>query len=97
MVEVPVGDALLGRVVNSLGQPIDGKGPVQTDKFRKIVLGEEKVKVDEPMKRHTTFRIGGPADYFLLPSSEDYKLQITRALIFAPFALLCKRAPIIWS
>ena len=31
-----VGDALLGRVVNSLGQPIDGKGPVQTDKFRKI-------------------------------------------------------------
>ena len=36
VVEVPVGDALLGRVVNSLGQPIDGKGPVQTDKFRKI-------------------------------------------------------------
>ena len=36
VVEVPVGDALLGRVVNSLGQPIDGKGPVQTDKFREI-------------------------------------------------------------
>ena len=36
VVEVPIGDALLGRVVNSLGQPIDGKGPVQTDKFRKI-------------------------------------------------------------
>ena len=36
VVEVPVGDALLGRVVNSLGQPIDGKGPMQTDKFRKI-------------------------------------------------------------
>ena len=36
VVEGPVGDALLGRVVNSLGQPIDGKGPVQTDKFRKI-------------------------------------------------------------
>ena len=36
VVEVPVGDALLGRVVNSLGQPIDGKGSVQTDKFRKI-------------------------------------------------------------
>ena len=35
------------------------------------LLGEEKVKVDEPMKRHTTFRIGGPADYFLLPSSEE--------------------------
>ncbi len=36
VVEVPVGDAMLGRVVNSLGQPIDGKGPIQTDKFRQI-------------------------------------------------------------
>ncbi len=36
VVEVPVGDAMLGRVVNALGQPIDGKGPVQTDKFRRI-------------------------------------------------------------
>lgn len=31
-----VGDALLGRVVNSLGQPIDGKGPVETSKYRQI-------------------------------------------------------------
>ena len=36
VVEVPVGDEMLGRVVNALGQPIDGKGPVQTDKYRKI-------------------------------------------------------------
>lgn len=36
VVEVPVGNAMLGRVVNALGQPIDGKGPVQTDKYRKI-------------------------------------------------------------
>ncbi|MCD7836943.1 MAG: F0F1 ATP synthase subunit alpha [Lachnospiraceae bacterium] len=36
VVEVPVGDAMLGRVVNALGQPIDGKGPVQTTRFRKI-------------------------------------------------------------
>ncbi len=36
VVEVPVGDALIGRVVNALGQPIDGKGPIQTDKFRKV-------------------------------------------------------------
>jgi F-type H+-transporting ATPase subunit alpha len=33
---VPVGDALIGRVVNALGQPIDGKGPIQTDKTRPI-------------------------------------------------------------
>ncbi|MBE5950733.1 MAG: F0F1 ATP synthase subunit alpha [Lachnospiraceae bacterium] len=36
VVEVPVGDALLGRVVNALGQPIDGKGPIETTKFRQI-------------------------------------------------------------
>ena len=36
VVEVPVGDALLGRVVNALGQPIDGKGPIQTEGYRKI-------------------------------------------------------------
>ena len=36
VVEVPVGDAMTGRVVNALGQPIDGKGPIQTDKYRKI-------------------------------------------------------------
>jgi F-type H+-transporting ATPase subunit alpha len=36
VVEVPVGDALLGRVVNALGQPIDGKGPIETTKFRQV-------------------------------------------------------------
>ena len=36
VVEVPVGDALTGRVVNSLGQPIDNKGPIETDKYRPI-------------------------------------------------------------
>ena len=36
VVEVPVGDALVGRVVNALGQPIDGKGPLDTQKYRKI-------------------------------------------------------------
>ncbi len=36
VVEVPVGDELTGRVVNSLGQPIDNKGPIETDKYRPI-------------------------------------------------------------
>ena len=36
VVEVPVGDAMLGRVVNALGQPIDGKGPLATTKSRQI-------------------------------------------------------------
>ena len=36
VVEVPVGDAMLGRVVNALGQPIDGKGPISTTKTRPV-------------------------------------------------------------
>ena len=36
VVEVPVGNALLGRVVNALGQPIDGKRPITTDKYRPV-------------------------------------------------------------
>lgn len=36
VVEVPVGDCMLGRVVNALGQPIDGKGPIQAKAYRQI-------------------------------------------------------------
>ena len=36
IMSVPVGDALIGRVVDALGQPIDGKGPIATDKFNSI-------------------------------------------------------------
>ena len=35
------------------------------------LLGEESVFIDEPMSSHTTFRIGGPAAYFLVPKSYD--------------------------
>jgi F-type H+-transporting ATPase subunit alpha len=38
VVEVPVGDAMIGRVVNALGQPIDGKGPVKTTATRPVEL-----------------------------------------------------------
>ena len=36
IIEVPVGEALIGRVVDPLGRPIDGKGPIQTDRTRSI-------------------------------------------------------------
>jgi len=36
IIQVPVGDALLGRVVNPLGEPIDDRGPINTDKFRPV-------------------------------------------------------------
>ncbi len=47
---VPVGDALIGRVVNALGQPVDGKGPVASDKFRNIETLAPGVIQRQPVK-----------------------------------------------
>ncbi|MFO0728839.1 MAG: F0F1 ATP synthase subunit alpha [Myxococcota bacterium] len=52
--DVPVGDALLGRVVNALGEPIDGKGPIESKERRKIELKAPGIiarkSVHEPMQ-----------------------------------------------
>jgi len=54
IMEVPVGEELLGRVVNSLGQPLDGKGPINTTKFRPVESPAPGVmarkSVHEPMQ-----------------------------------------------
>jgi F-type H+-transporting ATPase subunit alpha len=50
VLSVPVGDALVGRVVNALGQPIDGKGPIHTDKFRLIEGRAPNVVERQPVK-----------------------------------------------
>jgi F-type H+/Na+-transporting ATPase subunit alpha len=49
IVEVPVGDALIGRVVNPLGEPIDGKGPIETTKSRPIERIAPGVIVRQPV------------------------------------------------
>ncbi|MEE8417597.1 MAG: F0F1 ATP synthase subunit alpha, partial [candidate division Zixibacteria bacterium] len=46
---VPVGEALVGRVVNSLGQPLDGKGPIVTDQYRPIEGGAPNVVSRQPV------------------------------------------------
>jgi len=54
IVEVPVGDAITGRVVNSLGQPIDGKGPIVSEAMRPIEVKApgviERQSVDQPLQ-----------------------------------------------
>src|SRR5690625_3429922 len=54
IMQVPVGEELLGRVVNALGQPIDGRGPVATTKSRPIEAGApgvmDRKSVDEPLQ-----------------------------------------------
>ncbi len=52
--EVPVGDELLGRVVDALGRPIDGKGPIKTEHYRPIENNApgviERQPIDEPLQ-----------------------------------------------
>jgi F-type H+-transporting ATPase subunit alpha len=50
IIELPVGKALLGRVVNSLGQPIDNKGPIAATEFRRIELLAPGVVQRQPVK-----------------------------------------------
>jgi F-type H+-transporting ATPase subunit alpha len=50
IVEVPVGDAMIGRVVNSLGQPIDGKGPIETKEFRRMEIKAPGIVKRQPVK-----------------------------------------------
>jgi len=50
IVEVPVGDALVGRVLNSLGQPIDGRGPIETKEFRRIEVIAPGIVRRQPVK-----------------------------------------------
>ena len=54
IVEVPVGDALIGRVVNGIGQPIDGKGPIDSKEFRKVEVKApgivKRKSVHQPMQ-----------------------------------------------
>ncbi len=48
--EVPVGDALLGRVLDGLGQPIDGKGPIDASEMRRIELKAPGIVSRQPVK-----------------------------------------------
>lgn len=50
VLSVPVGDALVGRVVNALGQPIDGRGPIRTEKMRLIEGRAPSVVERQPVK-----------------------------------------------
>src|SRR5262249_2290751 len=54
IMSIPVGDAMVGRVVNALGQPVDGKGPIPTETFRPIEViapgAVDRQPVREPLQ-----------------------------------------------
>jgi F-type H+-transporting ATPase subunit alpha len=50
IMEVPVGEAAIGRVVNALGQPIDGKGPIETPHRRRVEIKAPGILARQPVK-----------------------------------------------
>ncbi len=50
IIEIPVGNACLGRVVNALGQPVDGKGPIASTEFRRLEVNAPGVVQRQPVK-----------------------------------------------
>ena len=51
LLSVPAGEALLGRVINALGEPVDGKGPIQTDETRKVDIIAPGIAERQPVKQ----------------------------------------------
>ena len=50
IVEVPCGNAMIGRVVNALGQPVDGRGPIETKDFRRVEIKAPGIVKRQPVK-----------------------------------------------
>jgi len=50
IVEVPCGDAMIGRVVNALGQPVDGRGPIEAKDFRRVEIKAPGIVKRQPVK-----------------------------------------------
>ena len=48
--QVPVGKAVVGRVVNALGMPVDGQGPIETDEYRRIEIKAPGIVARQPVK-----------------------------------------------
>lgn len=62
------------QIYNSMSNYFNGKGTYMNKEYAQIfsnVLDEKQIKINEPMSRHTTFGIGGPADCFLVPKTVE--------------------------
>ena len=62
IMEVPVGEALCGRVVNALGQPIDGKGPIETPHKRRVEIKAPGILARQPVKEGSLAMIARAED-----------------------------------
>ncbi|HHH19994.1 MAG TPA: F0F1 ATP synthase subunit alpha [Campylobacterales bacterium] len=65
LLSIPVGDAMLGRVVNPLGEPVDGKGPIETSEYR--LLEDKAPRIMERKSVHEPLQTGIKAIDALVP------------------------------
>ena len=87
VVEVPVGDCMLGRVVNALGQPIDGKGPIQATRHRQIERVAPGVisrkSVDTPLQTGIKAILNVTKAPFAIAVSHIFGVEVNFALKWA--------------
>ena len=92
VVSVPVGEALIGRVVNALGQPIDGAGPIETTEFRPIESPApgiiERQPVKEPLQTgikaiDSMIPIGRGQRELIIGDRQTGKTSIATAILFS--------------
>ena len=76
VVSVPVGEKMIGRVVNALGQPIDGAGPIQTEEFRPIESNAPGICDREPV--HQPLQTGIKAIDSMIPIGRGQRELIIR-------------------
>ena len=95
VVSVPVGDAMIGRVVNALGQPIDGAGPIETTEYRAIESRAPGIIERQPVKLKVRFEyvllsiVGCISDgptAALIASSAQWKTLINIGLLMGVLA-----------
>ena len=94
ILEVPIGPELLGRVVNSLGQPIDGKGPInakECDVIEKVAAKLERSKIKAVSRKAALLRTAAPVNRCMQRTPrKPLSLGFKTKMIFLVFATLCR-------
>ena len=79
--EIPIGEAVLGRVVNALGQPLDGKGPIDTKNTQRIEIKAPQSGHVHQLSVHTVGGVIAAGEQIMLIVPDDDKLGVDMRVI----------------